>query len=161
MFQSRPGPTTHRKDLMAEELKKGAVSAGSKKKAASPVVDGQERDASSLDTVKLIIALLLVVGGIVAFYYFEEQMLLVRVIALLILVGLSAAAVYSTAPGKTIWGFMKESRVEVRKVVWPSRQEATQTTLIVVVMVFFMGVFLWLLDMFLFWGIRSLPGQGG
>ncbi|MEA2094042.1 MAG: preprotein translocase subunit SecE, partial [Pseudomonadota bacterium] len=49
---------------------------------------------------------------------------------------------------------------EVRRVVWPSRQETVQTTLVVLLMVLLVGIFLWLLDMVLLWAIQILTGQG-
>ena len=67
----------------------------------------------------------------------------------------------TTDMGHNVWGFMLEAKLEVRKVVWPSGTETWQTTLMVFAMVFFVGLILWLFDMFLFWGIRFLTGQGG
>jgi preprotein translocase subunit SecE len=69
--------------------------------------------------------------------------------------------VLTTELGRTVWGFALESRQEVRKVVWPTREETMRTTLLVFAMVFIVGLILWLLDMFLFWGVRFLTGQGG
>jgi len=63
--------------------------------------------------------------------------------------------------GRNVWGFVLESKQEVRKVVWPTREETFRTTLLVFGMVFIVGLILWLLDMFLFWGVRLLTGQGG
>ncbi|MGR9105564.1 MAG: preprotein translocase subunit SecE [Gammaproteobacteria bacterium] len=114
-----------------------------------------------MDIVRQVAALLLVIGGIAGFYYFSEESVLYRALALVAVVSLAAFLVFSTELGGRIWVFMKESRLEVRKVVWPSRQETTQTTLLVIVMVFIVGVVLWLLDMFLFWGVRVLTGEGG
>ena len=120
-----------------------------------------ESKTPALDVVRQVLAFALVIVGIVGFYYFSEQSLLYRVLALVALVIVSAFLVFSTGSGQRIWSFMKESRVEVRKIIWPSRQETTQTTVIVFVMVFLVGMVLWLLDMFLFWGVRVLTGQGG
>ena len=53
------------------------------------------------------------------------------------------------------------SRNEVRKVVWPTRQETVQTTLMVVVAVIILGIFLWLIDMLLLNAVQILTGQGG
>jgi preprotein translocase subunit SecE len=72
----------------------------------------------------------------------------------------SVAMILTTSLGKSFWGFLKEARVEVRKVVWPTRQETVQATLIVMALVFLVGLMLWLLDMFLFWVISQLTGQG-
>ncbi len=119
-----------------------------------------ESDTSVFDMFKLTVAGALVVGGVFGFYYFVDQTLLYRVLGLLGVVAVAGAAFFTTRPGAQLWAFIREARVEVRKVVWPSRQETTQTTLIVIVMVFIVGMILWLLDMFLFWGVRLLTGQG-
>ncbi|MEN8258978.1 MAG: preprotein translocase subunit SecE [Pseudomonadota bacterium] len=123
----------------------------------------QSESASSsvLDVVKLVFAVTLIVGGIGAFYYFAEQPLLYRVLGLVGVASISVVALFTTTTGRTVGAFIFESRAEVRKVVWPSRQETVQTTLIVIAMVFIVGLILWLLDMFLFWGVRMLTGQGG
>jgi preprotein translocase subunit SecE len=67
----------------------------------------------------------------------------------------------TTVPGRRLWGFVQESRTEVRKMVWPTRAETLQTTLIVLLVVLLVGVFFWLLDMFLGWAIQLLIGTGG
>ncbi|MGH8556069.1 MAG: preprotein translocase subunit SecE [Methylococcales bacterium] len=113
-----------------------------------------------LDVIRQGLAVVLLIAGIAGFYYFADQSLLYRVLALVALVIISVSLVFTTESGRRIWVFMKESRVEVRKVIWPSRQETTQTTLIVFVMVLIVGLVLWLLDMFLFWGVSLLTGQG-
>lgn len=120
-----------------------------------------ETAASVSDVVKQVASLFVVIAGVVAFYYFSEYALLYRVLGVVAVVVLAALLMLSTAVGRSFWAFMLESRQEVRKVVWPSRQETMQTTLMVFAMVFVVGLVLWLLDMFLFWGIRLLTGQGG
>jgi preprotein translocase subunit SecE len=67
----------------------------------------------------------------------------------------------TTEVGRAVWSFVLESKLEVRKVVWPTREETMRTTLLVFAMVFIVGLILWLLDMFLFWGVRLITGQGG
>ena len=114
-----------------------------------------------MDTAKLSIAALLIVAGILAFYFFEGYSVLLRVIGLLVIVGAAVAVAYRTEPGRTLWQFAMDSRMEVRKVVWPSRQETLQTTLIVIVMVLIVGLILWLFDMVLMAILRFLTGQGG
>lgn len=113
------------------------------------------------DGIRQVVASVLMITALIGFYYFSDQSLLFRVLALVAVAVASAFLVFTTALGRRIWGFMKESRVEVRKVIWPSRQETTQTTLIVFIMVFIVGLVLWLLDMLLFWGVSALTGQGG
>jgi preprotein translocase subunit SecE len=120
-----------------------------------------ESGKSKLDSVKLLAALLMLVAGVAGFYYLEEESHLYRVLGLLVVILLAVGVVYTTELGKRVNEFRKDSFTELRKVVWPSRQETIQTTLIVVVAVFFIGIFLWLLDMLLLWGVQVLTGQGG
>ncbi|MCG6898194.1 MAG: preprotein translocase subunit SecE [Thiocapsa sp.] len=120
-----------------------------------------EDRASGLDTAKLAIAAFLLVSGIVAFYYFEGFSVLLRVVGLLLISGVAAVVALQTERGRALWQFASDARMEVRKVVWPSRQETLQTTLVVVVMVLIVGVMLWLFDLVLMAILRFLTGQGG
>lgn len=120
-----------------------------------------ETGNSKLDTVKLLAAIMLLGAGIVAFYYYAEYSLLGRVVGLLVVAGIAVAIGLQTEIGHTTWQFVQESRTEVRKVVWPTRTETTQTTLVVMAMVLLVGILLWLLDMFLLWAVQLLTGQGG
>ncbi|MDT8388762.1 MAG: preprotein translocase subunit SecE [Thiogranum sp.] len=120
-----------------------------------------EAQTSGLDTVKLTSAVALLLGGIGAFYWFSDQSLLVRVLALLVVLAVSLFIASRTAVGRSVWDFLGNTRTEVRKVVWPTRTETTQTVMAVLFVVLVMGVVLWLLDMFLLWAIRLLTGQGG
>jgi preprotein translocase subunit SecE len=120
-----------------------------------------EAETSVIDVLKQVFALLLVSAAVVGFYYFSEFPLLYRVLGLVAVFVLALVVMLTTDVGRNIWAFMLESKQEVRKVVWPSRAETTQTTLMVFAMVFIVGLILWLLDMFLFWGIQILTGQGG
>jgi preprotein translocase subunit SecE len=113
-----------------------------------------EDQSSPFDTVKMVFALMLLTGGIAGYYYFEDQAFLYRVLGLLAMVLLALGVVYTTATGQRAWGFIRESRVELRKMVWPSRGETVQTTLAVFVMVLVVGIFLWLLDMLLGWAVQ-------
>lgn len=115
-----------------------------------------EEQSSGLDTVKLIIAMAILVGGVFGFYYFEDESQLLRVLGVIGMSILSFVVVTTTAIGKKGLGFAKDSRTEVRKVVWPTRQETVQTTLAVLVMVLIVAIMLWLVDMFLGWGVRNL-----
>lgn len=122
-----------------------------------------EQQAATLDTIKLLMSLVLVIAGIFGFYYFasvngESVSLLYRVLGLLAVVGVAIGISATTAKGKSLIGFMKDSRTEVRKIVWPTRAETMQTTLMVMLIVFILAIFLWLVDMFLGWGIKLLLG---
>lgn len=120
-----------------------------------------ETSASVFDVVKQVFSAVFVVAGVAAFYYFSDVPLLYRVIGLLVLVLIVAGMMLTTGMGRNIWSFVLESKQEVRKVVWPTRDETLRTTLLVFAMVIIVGFVLWLLDMFLFWGVRFLTGQGG
>jgi preprotein translocase subunit SecE len=120
-----------------------------------------EAGSSGVDTVKLVVSATIIVVGIWAFYFFAGYSLLLRVVGLLALSGGAVAVALTTQPGRKLWRFASDSRMEVRKVVWPTRQETIQTTLIVMVMVFLLGVLLWLFDLVLMAILRFLTGQGG
>jgi len=120
-----------------------------------------EVQSTGMDTVKLIAALLLLTAGVAGFYLYEEHSLLLRVLGLLGMVIVAVLMVLQTAVGRNVWKFAADARTEVRKVVWPTRQETIQTTLIVLFVVLLMGIFLWLVDMMLLWVVKMLTGQGG
>jgi len=116
--------------------------------------------SNSMDTLKLGIAVLLMVAGIIGFHYFADQHLLVRVIGIMADAGISVFIASQTAFGRGILGFIAGANSEVRRVVWPTRTETIQTTLVVLVLVLLIGIFLWLLDMVLLWAVQLFTGQG-
>jgi preprotein translocase subunit SecE len=116
--------------------------------------------SNKLDTVKLIVSLMILLAGIAGFYYYAEESLLYRVLGLVAVVMVAAGIALTTATGQAILSFGRESRAEVRKVVWPTRQETIQTTLMVVVAVIILGIFLWIVDMLLLEAVQLLTGQG-
>jgi preprotein translocase subunit SecE len=115
----------------------------------------------SVDTAKLVAAILLVLGGIAAFYVLHAQADWLRWLAVVAGVALAVLVFGSSARGRTIWQFMLDARQELRKVVWPTRQETTTTTMVVFAFVIIAGLFFWGLDVFLSWATRLLTGQGG
>ncbi|MFV1983577.1 MAG: preprotein translocase subunit SecE [Thiohalomonadales bacterium] len=115
-----------------------------------------------LDKIKLIIATGLVAGGIFGFYYYEtETAFLYRLLGMLTAFIVSLVIAKQTVVGTTSWDFGRSAYVEIRKVVWPTRQETFQTTLIVIIMVTIIGIMLWLFDRILLIGVQALTGQGG
>jgi len=120
-----------------------------------------ETQGSAADTFKLLISLLMVVGGAVAFNYYEEQSQLLRVVGILTVVIVALLIAAQTTKGRTALAFIRDARIEVRKVVWPTRAETIRTTMIVMLMVFVVGIVLWIMDSFLLWAIKFLTGQGG
>jgi len=120
-----------------------------------------EVQSGGMDSIKLMLGLLILIAGIAGFYLLADYSLLLRVLGLLGTVVVGVLVVLQTAIGRNVWKFAADARTEVRKVVWPTRQETIQTTLIVMFVVLLMGIFLWLVDMALMAIVRALTGQGG
>ncbi|MEX0731375.1 MAG: preprotein translocase subunit SecE [Aquisalimonadaceae bacterium] len=118
-------------------------------------------EKSPADTIKLVLAVGILMAGIVGFYVYEDQSQLYRVLGMLGVAAIAIAMAVTTTPGRTLWEFLQDARTEVRKVVWPTRQETIQTTMIVLVVVTLVAIFLWLLDMFLFWAVDAIVRPGG
>lgn len=98
------------------------------------------------DVFKLVAAALVVVAGFVAYYYFGNLPAAVRwLMVLAALVGGAFLALQTTQGGQ-FWQFVQSSRIELRKVVWPSKDESWKLTLLVFVVVVILGVFFWILD---------------
>jgi preprotein translocase subunit SecE len=85
--------------------------------------------------------------------------LVYRVVGILVVFGATIGLLFTTAIGRKAWEFITESKMEVRKVIWPTRQETMQATMLVVAIVFAVGLILWLMDMVLFWAVGLLTGQ--
>jgi preprotein translocase subunit SecE len=119
-----------------------------------------ETSASPMDIVLLALASLVVVASLVAYYYFGEAPVILRALGIIVALGVGAALIYRTTIGQFLWQFMLGSRVEMRKVIWPTRQEATQTTLAVFFFLLVMSVFFWGLDFLLLFITRGIMGQG-
>ena len=120
------------------------------------MVSKTEQSTSPIDTFKLMTAVLVLLAGVVGFYYFEEESQLLRVLGMLAVAVIAFLIVATTEVGRRSLGFVKDARVEVRKVVWPTRQETVQTTIAVLFMVVLVAIMLWLFDMFLGWGVSKL-----
>jgi preprotein translocase subunit SecE len=120
----------------------------------------EETGSGVLDTVKIALSAVILIGGIAAFYVYEEQSLLVSVSAILVCLFAAIAVFMQSERGRILWKFIQGSRVEIRKVVWPTRQETLQTALTVMVFALILGLFFWGLDFFLLWITRLLTGYG-
>ena len=116
----------------------------------------EEGQSGVLDIIKLLIAAGALVGGLYGYYYLIEWSLPLRV--LLVLAGLIAgvAIAMTSTQGLRLWAFVQGARVEIRKVVWPTKQETTQTAIAVFVFTLIMALFFWGLDSFLLWLTRTL-----
>jgi len=112
--------------------------------------------SSTLDTLKMASAVAILLSSVFSFYYFAELSVLIRVLAVIFSVILSLMIFFSTQRGIIFWDFLQGSRVEMRKVVWPTKQETIQTTLTVFVFVLVLGIFFWLLDFLLLYITTSI-----
>ncbi len=125
------------------------------------VAKAETEVSNKLDTFKLVLAIAALLAAIGGFYYYADASLLYRVLGLVGVAIVAIGITLTTSTGQAILSFGRESRAEVRKVVWPTRQETVQTTLMVVVAVILLGIFLWLVDMLLLNAVQMLTGQGG
>lgn len=150
---SRKKQTDNKKVVaMRPETEKGA---SAKAKSADKV------ERSPLDLFKWSLAVALVLGGAYANMHYASTALGVRAaIGIVLLLVVLALAAWTTS-GRRAIGFIKSSRTEFRKVVWPTRQETLQTTLIVVIVVAVAALFLWGLDSLLLWAVGWITGQRG
>ncbi|KFZ27798.1 preprotein translocase subunit SecE [Pseudidiomarina atlantica] len=106
-----------------------------------------ETQSSSFDSIKWIVAIALLAAAVLGNYYYGETVsVLYRAIGVVLLVAFAGIIAGMTGKGRRFRSFAKESRTEVRRVVWPSRQEATQTTIIVVVATAIVSLILWGMD---------------
>ena len=115
-----------------------------------------EASENNNDLIKWLLASLLFTVGIGSFYLLPDLSVLIRVGMLLIAVGIAAFIALTTEKGRSTWRFGKEAEIEVRKVVWPTRQETIQTTLIVMAMVVVMALLIWMVDSILFWIVKTV-----
>ena len=113
-----------------------------------------------VDTLLLLTAVAILFGSIFGYYYYANESALLRSLGVLAAFIVAVLVAFRSAQGRTLWAFIQGSRVELRKVVWPTREEATQTTIIVIVFAMIMGTFFWLLDLLLLWFTRFITGQG-
>ena len=115
-----------------------------------------ETVSTNADKAKLALAGLLVVGAVSVFYLLGKQDLWLRVLAMLVLMAAAVGVFFASAQGKELFAFGQDSIKELRKVVWPTRPEATQMTMYVFAFVVIMALFLWLTDKSLEWLIYGL-----
>ncbi|MBT00649.1 MAG: preprotein translocase subunit SecE [Oceanospirillaceae bacterium] len=115
-------------------------------------------EGSKLDALKWLVVIAIVAAGVVGNSVFSGESLLYRVLALLALALVAGFVAFQTAKGRAFFQLFKEAKNEIRKVVWPTRQETLQTTAMVVVAVLLVGLFLWGLDTLLGWLVSGVIG---
>ncbi len=113
-----------------------------------------------LDTVWLIAALILLLGGLVVFYWLNTQPMPLRAAAVIAGFALGVGAFAMSSQGRFVWQFAISSRVELRKMVWPTVPDTRNTTLVVIVFVIILGLFFWMVDWVLAFSTRHLLGTG-
>jgi preprotein translocase subunit SecE len=118
-------------------------------------------DTGTSDKIKLGFAIALVLAGIAGYYVLADQATWMRWVAVVAGVVVAAAVIVPSQYGRDLHQFVLDARVELRKVVWPTRRETGMTTLVVFGFVAIMGVFFWVVDLLLAWATRHLTGQGG
>jgi len=111
-----------------------------------------------LDKLKLGLSILIIGVGISGFYLLADSPQVMRVVAFIVALVLAALVAWTSEPGKMFVKYSRESVVETKKVVWPTRKETMQSTGLVLAFVFVMAVFLWGVDTILAWLIRLLLG---
>ncbi len=117
-------------------------------------------ESGVLDIIKLLIAAIALVGGLYGYYFYEESGLALPLRVLMVLGGAGAGIgiAMTSTQGHRLWHFIQGSRVEIRKVVWPTRTETTQTSIAVLVFALIMALFFWALDSGLLWLTQKLVG---
>jgi len=124
-------------------------------------VQTETSESGVLDTIKLLIAVAALVGGVYAYYYYETQ--IAQAIRVLMVLGGTIAGIgiaMTSVQGQRLWHFIQGSRVEIRKVIWPTKQETTQTAIAVFVFTLIMMLFFWVLDLGLLKLVSYLVGGG-
>jgi preprotein translocase subunit SecE len=110
-------------------------------------VQSVKSQSENLDMLKWVVSAVLLAAGFYGYHYFEQYPAAYRALGLLPIVALSLTAAVFTEKGNATWVLIREAFVEARhRVTWPTRQETTQTTLVVVAVVFVMALILWGLD---------------
>ena len=106
----------------------------------------------------LILSIGVLIIGMFLFYYYSDVRLFYRVVGMITVLILSSFIAYQSDFGKLVYSYVTDSKVELKKVTWPTKQETTQTTLGVIFVVIVVGILLWLFDMLLGWAIGTLYG---
>jgi len=125
------------------------------------MTDQVQENATALDALKLAAGVVILAAGIAGFYLLVDLPIWLRWIIVLAALVVGALVGLQSYQGKTFWQFVQSSRVELRKVVWPNRQETMQVTLVVFVMIITLGLFFWGVDTLLGLLTKWLTGRGG
>ena len=123
------------------------------------VAQTEQSESGVLDIIKLLLSAAALIGGLYAYYYYEPQVAqALRVLMVLAGTAAGIGIAMTSTQGQRLWHFVQGSRVEIRKVVWPTKQETTQTAIAVFVFTLILSLFFWALDSGLLWLTRTLVG---
>ncbi|WP_429153849.1 preprotein translocase subunit SecE [Aeromonas veronii] len=117
-----------------------------------------ESQVGSKDTLLWGLVFIILAAAVVGNYLLNDVVAAVRALGVVVVIAAAGAVALQTTKGKATLAFARESRLEVRKVVWPTRQEAIQTTLIVLAVTAVMGLLLFVLDGALVWLVNLITG---
>jgi preprotein translocase subunit SecE len=118
------------------------------------------QDGSSADTAKLVFAILFAVAGVAGFYLLTNQPVWVRWVSVAGGLAIGGLVIAFSQYGSDLKKFFALSNVELRKIVWPNRNETLMTTVVVLGFVLVAGLFFWGLDVVLAWATQALTRQG-
>jgi len=118
------------------------------------------QEGGAAETVKLVVAILLVLAGVAGFYVLSSQAVWLRWLAVVGGIVLGGVVIAFSRYGTDLKQFVALSRIELRKIVWPNRQETGMTTLVVLGFVLVAGLFFWGIDLVLAWATQALTRQG-
>ncbi len=118
--------------------------------------ESNRESSTVVDTLKLMASVSILFASIVSFYYFSEISVLIRALVIIFSLVISLLIFFRTQRGLILWAFFQGSKVEMRKVVWPTREETAKTTGIIMIAVVVVAIFLWIIDAFFTWGVQSI-----
>lgn len=121
----------------------------------------ENQTETKLNWLKWLVVAVLVVAGLAANYYYSQQPWALRLLSWLLLLAVASVVAIQTNQGKKLIEFSRESRTELRKVVWPTRQETVQITFLIASVVVLLSLVLWGIDGVLLRVIGWLTGQRG
>ena len=127
---------------------------------AETIDKGAQADGATGDRLLLIAAGAALIAGFAAFYVPATWPVYARWAALIVGLGASVGAFAMSSAGHQLWDFILASRVELRKMVWPTWDDTVRTTGLVILFVVILGAFFWIVDLFLGWASRQLLGGG-
>jgi preprotein translocase subunit SecE len=122
------------------------------------VIESNKEISQGSEILKLIASLAILLGSIYVFYTYSDLSVLIRTLLIIFSVVVATFIFFTTHRGSIFWSFLQGSRVEMRKVVWPTKEETLQTALTVFIFVLILGIFFWLLDFLLLFVTNFIRG---